>query len=396
MEYIRTKTCEVQASLRTVRSYEDNIKLYNPSKTGIKEYCVLNYVDGFHVCNNVTLDLMHDLFEGWVNTAMKIILNHLIFEEKFFTLDLLNTRFKEFKSNNNVCDLPKIKKEHIDSSKKMKLSANEMIIFSKYFGLVIGDKVNSYSEAWNLYVKMRKIIFYVISPRYVEGHLVKLDDEFPQFIKMYKKLVGNIVYKLHNGTHITRVMKKNGPMANFLSMRFESKHRQLKLTAVTTNNRQYLLKTLCTKSLLQLAYLRVSKSFYSIKNSLDENNENIIDDFDRKQFFSNIDTSISIFSVKSVEFKDIKYNINMILVVEISENEKINFGRIKNIFIVNQKIFLLLQPLVNNYFDTHYFAYNVKELHSCFIKNVEECLCIHECVLCKKNELLYVATKYIL
>ena len=67
-----------------------------------------------------------------------------------------------------------------------------------------------------------------------------LDFLIPEFLENYKKLYGDLVFKFHSMLHYTRVLRALGPLTNFWGMRYESRHRDLKLSAVATN---------CTKNL---------------------------------------------------------------------------------------------------------------------------------------------------
>ena len=116
--------------------------------SGIKEKRVFHKVEGFHICVHCTLDLMHDLFEG-VNSTLVSILDDLIYIQEAFSLNLLNTRLQslDYTTFENANKIPEIKREHIVTKKKLKMSASEMINFCKYLGILIGDKVSEENEA---------------------------------------------------------------------------------------------------------------------------------------------------------------------------------------------------------------------------------------------------------
>lgn len=79
---------------------------------GVKDKCVWNGLKYFHIYENRSCDIMHDLFEGVHRYDLAHILKGLI-DTKQFTLQTLNTRIKytayEY-SERNI--LPSIKVNH--------------------------------------------------------------------------------------------------------------------------------------------------------------------------------------------------------------------------------------------------------------------------------------------
>lgn len=55
-----------------------------------------NDVRSFFVVNNFSNDLMHDLLEGVLKYDSSLLLNHLIFYSKYFSLETLNNRIETF------------------------------------------------------------------------------------------------------------------------------------------------------------------------------------------------------------------------------------------------------------------------------------------------------------
>ena len=378
-----------------MESYKMDCDEKNPTATGIKEVCVFNQVEGFHVCKNITLDLMHDLFEGAANSTMVKICEDLIYNQKLFSLKFLNERLSSFDYGQADISnaIPIIKSDHILKKKNLKMSSAEMICFTRFFGLLIGDKVKYENDTWKLYILLRKIIAIVTSPRMVQGHILMLEVFIYDFLVLYQTMYGDLKYKLHNMIHLPRALEQNGPLVHYWSMRPESKHRQLKLSSATTNNRINLLKTISLKSQLRLAYLKHTKE---IRPNLVFDLFVNIEEYDRQKYFSKCKKDEIILSVKHAEYMGIKYNIGMVFVMEINDAENVTFGKIIQIFVQNNNLILLMQRLISTYFDEHYFAYNVEEYETYTLKNAKELPSIHPCVIIKREKELLVASKYIL
>ena len=56
------------------------------SNHGVKSACVLNNSRYFHVTENFCPDVMHDILEGVGKLECKLVIRHLIYEEKLFML----------------------------------------------------------------------------------------------------------------------------------------------------------------------------------------------------------------------------------------------------------------------------------------------------------------------
>ena len=87
----------------------------------------------------------------------------------------------------------------------------------------------------------------------------------------------------------------------------------------------------------------------------------------------------------------------MIFVIDINDESQIHFGKVDDIFIVeDNNIYLLFQPFTTLYFDEHYMAYCV-ELRSIYVlKNIKELPNFHACTSVKKKDLSFVVTKHTL
>lgn len=108
-EAMSTKLIEQDDSLlRTKLNYDSDVLRHDSQKTGIKEYCAWNKVNNFHVAENYSVDIMHDLLEGVCNYDLGLILHDLIISKKLLTLDNLNFKIKFFQYLKNSIKLPTI------------------------------------------------------------------------------------------------------------------------------------------------------------------------------------------------------------------------------------------------------------------------------------------------
>lgn len=67
--------------LRTVQNYIKHCKDYS---TGVKAECIFNKIPNYHIIENATVDIMHDIFEEICKYEIAKILNIFINKERFF------------------------------------------------------------------------------------------------------------------------------------------------------------------------------------------------------------------------------------------------------------------------------------------------------------------------
>ena len=71
------------------------------STTGIKEKCIFNDISNFHVSENDSVDIMHDLSEGIAAYVIGKVLQVLLSDKQLtlneqLTLDIINNRIETF------------------------------------------------------------------------------------------------------------------------------------------------------------------------------------------------------------------------------------------------------------------------------------------------------------
>lgn len=159
---------EIVNLLRTPENYEDDLSSLN---YGIKERCIWHKLPNFHITNNLSCDIMHDIWEGVCRYDFGNILYHFIYVDKFFTLEILNNRiqFFNFLDKNKPSAIPKSQ----ILNKYLIFSASEISSFARNFALIIGDCIPPNNRLWEMYLVLCEIIDIittrVIQPEYMES-----------------------------------------------------------------------------------------------------------------------------------------------------------------------------------------------------------------------------------
>jgi len=257
------------------------------------------------------------------------------------------------------------------------MSASEVLCFSRHLGVIFGDLVPINSEFWQLHVLLRQIIQIVTLKSIQPGHDLLLKTLITEHHELYLKLFPtNLKPKYHHLLHYPLVMSKVGLVSYLWSMRYESKHRESKLTAHSITSRKNICYTLSVKHQLRLAYRLLSKS-NTLSLSLSPSNVGKVIDISRNKiekienniFNQTINLNYMSF-VSWVQVKGTRYITKQIMIVMIDVKDMPIFVIIKYIFFKLQcEIpFLIGQRISTIWFNEHLQAYE--------IKNSDELLCI--------------------
>lgn len=380
---------ENEKKLRTKDSYESDLKL-GAEKSGLKEECVFNKVNGFHVMENLTVDLMHDFLEGVCTYIMSALLNTFIFEKKFFTLQTLNLRIQNFNfgPTGNSNKPPAISLNRLLKTVTLKMSAAEMLNFVKYFGLIIGDKVPKNDRHWQLFLYMRRILDILLSPRVVRSDAKVLKQLIEKQNSLYEELYGNLKPKFHFLVHYPRLLLLNGPIINFWGMRFESFHGPIKSTAQSTNCKKNFLKTIATKQTL-----RMCQTLHSIENENPIKLGAVNHSKEQKLYFKDDNQNASCKYYSQVNIEGAQYNIGSFLILNTKESE-VEFGEILDIVFLDNKIYFYVIFYEEVTFDFHFHAYIVKFIGKKILVKHEDLPRIAQALPVCMNKTKYVVTQY--
>lgn len=230
---IMSKECV--SLLRTPKNYAQDLESLS---CGIKEECVFNRVKDFHIAENRSMDIMHDIFEGIAVYTLENILNTLILRDKIVQLNDINNRIQTFpysrlELRNKPTEIKikdNIQNKITGDNKKViiKQSASEMLCLCRYLPIMIGDLIPRDNKHWKLFRILRKIIGIITRPNYATPHLYSMSDLEEQFNALFIELYETLPPKGHFGTHIPLIMLENGPPIHFWSMMYEAMNKDMK------------------------------------------------------------------------------------------------------------------------------------------------------------------------
>lgn len=361
-----TQCVEDPILLRSSENYYNDLALENPRLTGIKEECIFNKIPSVDIIEMPFVDSMHDCLEGVGHYSILPILKHFFQLDPLF-LEMLNYRMYMFDygSHDGLNKPPCITPEILNKN-KLKMTASEMILFVRLFGIFVGDVIDENDEFWQLYLLLHDI-FNIIQAKKLPSNI---GDIFQVLIKehneLYLRITGErLKPKHHFLLHYSMIFNYLGPFANVSCMRFEAMHKRLKAYCTASMSRKNLLLSLATKFQLALCYRFILQS--SIFPSLMIGPGDIVDlcEFPQYSFFkSSLSDSLQViskhFSVKWIEWKNFRYKLGLALIIGVDGSGDLRFARIEIILLHESKPLFICSPMINIGFNSHVRGYEVE------------------------------------
>lgn len=256
---------EQEDKMRSKENYAEDIEIRDPSKTGITAESSLNEIPSFHVVDNYCVDVTHDVFEGICHYDFTHIIMYFIDKMKYFDLETLNMRKQFF--NYGPADVGnisgEIKVKHL-SNKHLKMSASEMMTFSNYFTLMIGDLVPDDDEVWQFLVNLIEIIDIVLCFEMTADLINLLKCKIGRHHRDYIRLFNDTLKpKHHNLIHYPTVVKMSGPLRKYWCFKYETKHRQFKMYSRSITSRRNICLSLAKNFQLKFASFLLRQEDFS-------------------------------------------------------------------------------------------------------------------------------------
>lgn len=240
-------------TLRTVKKYNEQIKIVDASEKvkydqtkGVKYYCKLSNLKYFHIIDNPTVDIMHDICEGTIPFLLKLLFNSC-FTAKVFTPDDLNMMVKFF-------DYGFLQRKNIPSEislDKRSLGQNasqSLCLFRNIPFILYRFRENpELKKIWRFMEPFFGVVETTHSCRITEDDLKTMNDKIFILLEELKKRNIKFIPKLHFMLHYARIIRATGPLIHMNMIRYESKHKVFKDFANKTHNFKNINMTLAVK-----------------------------------------------------------------------------------------------------------------------------------------------------
>lgn len=377
MSKVETESCchENCELIRNVDNYKNDLALNNTKLTGIKEECVFHEIEGFHVTLNPAVDFMHDILEsGCCNYDLIEILFYFIEIKKYFTLDLLNSVIRTH-DYGNVSNKPPLISETDLKSGKIRMSANEMLVFVQHLPSMIGNFIPQNDRYWTLFLFLYDILAILLCGSLQQEAIVHLDYFIVQHHLLYVELLGSsLKNKHHHMLHYPRIIRLSGPPVHYWSMRYESMHRILKRYANVCFSRVNICMSIALKVELIVAFRILTKRGFSARFSMSasfEKNSASLESLYKIVFPDTFKSKCVL--PKFVDIDGIHYTCDTPMCFALDEMGLPVFGKIVRIIVNRQRdvcfVFSVFKTILLDP-DLHNYEVDKTDLYTCVPFNV--------------------------
>ncbi|XP_051947286.1 uncharacterized protein LOC127618717 [Xyrauchen texanus] len=321
------------------QSLQENPQLR--SLYGLKTNSTLNTLKYFHVCNNYSFDIMHDLLEGVAQYEIKLLFGYLT--QNFISEEDLLSRIYSFDYGFLERKNRPTKIILESAGNNVGLNSIQTLCLVKNLPLLFGDIVPPSHKHWSLLLLLLQIMNIVFSPCLTLGMTVYLKHLIADHHKLFKYLYPqkNVIPKHHFMIHYSSSIRKIGPLLFMWSMRFEAKHKMFKDIFKNFKN---ITKSLAKRHQMAIAYHWESftlkhNEFGSIK-SFTLREENVVSNHILEMILSK-----DAFSTSWVKVDGVEYRAGLV-VCSAMENEMPVFCQISDVLLVDNLIYLLVNKTI--------------------------------------------------
>lgn len=305
---------------------------------GFKSQCSFNKLQEFHILDNNSVDLMHDVPEG----IIPYLLHHFflkIIDEKIITAEELIARVRDF----NYGFLNRENKPSPLSLKKKNLgqSASQSFCLFTNIAFILIDYREQLKAVWTPIETLLQIVQILYSREIPQCEVDRLEQLISHHMESFKGIIkAKFIPKYHFLLHYPNVIRKMGPPTSMWMMRYEAKHKTLTDIAKKSNNFVNLAKTIaqrhqdiiCIPSKIYSDDIQVSHT-----STLFLANEH----FEKYHSVVGSDASINVAEIKTIKFlsyNGFQYRSGLIMVIETDIFE------IMEVLSTADQYFLILQP----------------------------------------------------
>ena len=261
----KTVTKENEELLRKKTDYYTDAKDKN---SGVSCSSPFNEIPYFHVYDNFSVDLMHDVLEGIIVYGLQNATDTLI-RQGYFSVQQLKKYTDNF-DYGEVDSRNRLGKDNLDDEGKWRLNAHDSLILLKYFTLLVGKKVPANNSTLQYVIVLEDLVDLIMCHEFDEDKLEQLRQLIDKHGKMYQKFTKVVIDKtngaektvnvtmppkFHLILHYIMCIIWSGPPINHWSMREEGQNRVYKTYSNVTSCKRNLAFSTAKKAQLMFADL---------------------------------------------------------------------------------------------------------------------------------------------
>lgn len=360
-EELHIITHESNCNLRTIGNYEESLELiaesvhvdYN-SSNGVKFYCVLSDLQYFHIVENATADIMHDINEGCITKFLWRFFK-FCFKKRIFSKDDFDdsTKFYHYYGSLNKSNIPSC----VDFEKRnIGQNASQSMCLFRHLPFILYKYRSHFElkEVWTCYEALLYVCSVVYSYEITELELLKLEKSIKLHLELFKKIFqSNLSPKQHYLVHYPRIIREMGPLIYTSMMRFDSKHRVFKEFRHATYNFKAINQTLARQHQNQMVLNNFSYNDDIEWGVLSQLELNCLTNLISSEKLALIQPPLQ--ETQFLHFNNYKYKERIMVVCDK------RFHEICRIIYACQEFYFVCKPYVTLEFDTFLNSFHVKK-----------------------------------
>lgn len=354
-------TTENSVKNRTILKYNVHLKTAESLKNtdykkscGIRRCCKLNDLKYFHMLTNISVDVLHDIYEGAMLFSMTGLF-HSIIELKLMKLDQIIDMVYSFdygeSNQRNIPSTLQMGKSNLGQNGSQTYCLFRHLPFI-FHHLRSNEK---FLAIWDVISSMLRISRFLHSLNLTTDQLPVLKNEITNHLALFQKhFKKKLKPKQHNLVHYPRVIEAMGPVFPMNMLRSESKHKVLKDIRHKTLNFINIHKTLAIRHQQIAAFEGFSYKDETIcgsKSDLDKNEWDLFGSL----FAGAIETDSEIKKIKYFIFNHFKYKKGYLIV------HKKKLFELEQIVRIGGDILFISRMLRIVTFDEFFHSYEVVE-----------------------------------
>ena len=364
---------EENFTLNTPASYDQENPELAPAY-GLKRKCALNDLKYFHISWGSPSDLAHDLYEGFHIDLLQVTISHIL-RCKYISSSELNKIISSYPYIGH--DLTNKPNQLIFESAtrfRIKSTAAQSLCFVRLLPLMIGNHVPEEDERWIVFCKYLHCLDFILAPKLTTGDIAYMKSQIESLLKMFFTLHEDLPVKpkAHHLLHYATQYQHFGPLVDYVTLSYESKHQFMKSTIANNKNYKNTCLSMANRHQYNSVYHHLSSNYF---------------DNDPKFLGHNIETQASIqpeFSqvlsevlgpftnvslCKCVTFNGQTYDANYCVIT--AYNFDYEFAKIAKSLFFNGDIYFVLTKLDNKDYHPHLNAYILDETETNIVKRYD-------------------------
>lgn len=234
-----------------LKTIEDSTKVNFDETTGIKRYCFLNNLSFYHTTENITADPMHDLNEGVLPFAMRLVFKYCI-TNKLMSEDTLSQKIQYYDygilERKNTPSAINLEKSNLNQN-----AAQSMCMFH-HLPFILREYKNQLEPIWPLFSSLQNIVKIVSSRKLRDSDVDDLQEHTSDHLKYIREeCEERLLPKHHSILHYSTIIRRMGSIRRLSTIRWEAKHQTFKQDSRNLKNFKSVCKTLALKHQKRIA-----------------------------------------------------------------------------------------------------------------------------------------------